>query len=61
MSFAGDILDAHAAGRRAAQQGALRSTCPHDPDSSDPRTRNLFVSWMRGYASVVPTPVDYSG
>lgn len=61
MSFAGDLLDAHAAGAQAAREGALRSTCPHDAQADDPRTRNLFTAWMRGYASVVPTPVDYSG
>lgn len=60
MSFARDILTARADGAAAAREGALRSTCPHAPQSDDPRTRNLFVSWMRGYASVVPTPVDYS-
>ncbi|MUL39621.1 hypothetical protein FZ103_00235 [Streptomonospora sp. PA3] len=61
MSFALDIIDAYAAGRQAAQDGALRSTCPHDPNATDPRTRNAFVAWMRGYAEITPTPVDYSG
>ncbi|WP_435109933.1 hypothetical protein [Nocardiopsis synnemataformans] len=61
MSFTTDLLDAHAAGAAAAREGALRSTCPHDPNAEDPRTRNAFVAWMRGYASVTPTPVDYSG
>jgi hypothetical protein len=60
VSFAVDILTARADGVRAARADALRSTCPHDPQSEDPRTRNLFVAWMRGYASVIPTPVDYS-
>jgi hypothetical protein len=61
VGFVSDILDAHAEGRAAAERGDRRSTCPHDPDSSDPRTRNMWTSWMRGYASVTPTPVDYSG
>lgn len=61
MSFARDLFDARAAGIRAAREGALRSTCPHDAESDDPRSRNLWVAWMRGYGTVVPTPVDYSG
>jgi hypothetical protein len=60
VSFAVDILTARADGVRAARADALRSTCPYPPDSDDPRTQNLFTSWMRGYASVIPTPVDYS-
>jgi hypothetical protein len=60
VSFATDIIRARADGVRAARADALRSTCPHDPNADDPRTRNLFTAWMRGYGTVKPTPVDYS-
>lgn len=60
MSFARDLFDARDAGIQAAREGARRSTCPHDPNSENPRTRNLWVAWMRGYGTVKPTPVDYS-
>lgn len=61
MSFMGDLLRAYAAGAAAARRGERRSTCPHDPRDDDPRIRNLFTAWMRGYATVRPTIVDYSG
>ncbi|TQN26103.1 hypothetical protein FHX37_4197 [Haloactinospora alba] len=60
MSVAVDIVRAYQDGKQAAQEGRRRSTCPHDPNANDPRTRNLFRFWMRGYAEVIPSPIDYS-
>ena len=60
MSVALELVRAREAGVQAARDGQLRMTCPYPPTSEDARDRVLFMAWISGYRSVVPTPVDYT-
>lgn len=55
------MLRALAAGKAAGAAGQPITTCPDDPDSSDPQARARARMWLRGYADQHAGPVDYSG
>lgn len=60
MSVALELFRAARDGRRAAEAGAARSTCPHSAAPDAPaRERMLFTAWQDGYDAVRPFPIDY--
>ncbi|MFJ9558060.1 hypothetical protein ACIRPH_30005 [Nocardiopsis sp. NPDC101807] len=59
MSVATELVRARAAGVRAAEADAPRSSTPYRPDALTPRERMLWQAWNAGFDSIRPMPVDY--
>ncbi|MFC5748900.1 hypothetical protein [Actinomadura rugatobispora] len=57
------VWDAYGRGRDAATAGEPFTlwTCPYRLDAVTAVEREQFRQWCRGYDSVRPFPVDYSG
>ncbi|MBX6769251.1 MAG: hypothetical protein IRY90_19230 [Actinomadura rubrobrunea] len=53
--------DAYAQGRDAARAGEPLTACPYRPDAPTAVEREQYRMWCRGYDTVNPFPIDYTG